>query len=56
MESTLKFITNFQTTKRKTFFIVKMVKHRNKLSSEVVIASSLKIFKIRLIRAQSNLM
>lgn len=49
MGNTLKFITNIPSTKMKTFFIVKMVKYWNKLSSEVIVASSLKIFKIRLI-------
>lgn len=56
MGDILKFITNIQTAKWRTFFIVKMVKHWKKMSNEVVGASSLEIFKIRLIGAQSNLM
>jgi len=40
---------------RKKFFAVRVVKHWNRLSTEVVDAPSLKAFKVRLDGALSNL-
>jgi len=45
----------FRLAIRKKFFIVRVVKHWNRLSREVVEAPSLKTFKVRLDRALSNL-
>jgi len=40
---------------RKTFFMVRVVKHWHRLPREVVDAPSLETFKVRLDRALSNL-
>jgi len=45
----------FRLDIRKTFFKMRVVKHWNRLSKEVVDAPSLELFKVRLDRALSNL-
>ncbi|KFM07142.1 hypothetical protein AS27_08235, partial [Aptenodytes forsteri] len=45
----------FRLDIRKKFFTLRVVKHWNKLPSEVVDAPSLETFKVRLDRALSNL-
>ena len=45
----------FRQDRRKKFFTVRMVKHWNRLSGEVVDAPSLETFKVRLEGALGNL-
>ncbi|PKU46086.1 hypothetical protein llap_3583 [Limosa lapponica baueri] len=47
--------SRFRLDKRKTFFAMRVVKHWNRLTQEVVDVPSLKIFKVQLDRALSNL-
>ncbi|KFV11994.1 hypothetical protein N340_10416, partial [Tauraco erythrolophus] len=46
----------FRLDLRKKFFTLRVVKHWNRLSREVVAAPSLEVFKARLDEALSNLM
>ncbi|KFP50783.1 hypothetical protein N323_06778, partial [Cathartes aura] len=45
----------FRLDIRKNFFTMRVVSHCNRLPSEAVDAPSLKVFKVRLDRALSNL-
>ena len=46
---------SFRLDLRKTFFMMRVMKHWKKLPREVIYASSLEAFKVRLDRALSNL-